>query len=172
MSFYAASNLPEVISDEGVLTRYRDLVPTLMIDNEAVIPWYPGEGERSPFLLPMDTATTWGWARLVFGAFRLGAQRGLCERVSQRTERAERRRTQRAQLPPRDVTVVRLRRSHQSEKPGVGEKTKHRYRYPVRGHWRSQWYPSVEDHRPIWIDQHLRGPEGTELRGGERVTVV
>ena len=35
----------------------------------------------------------------------------------------------------------------------------HSYRYPVRGHWRNQWYPSIEGHKPIWIDEHARGPD-------------
>jgi hypothetical protein len=173
LSFYATSSLEEVISDEQTLARCRGLLPKLMIDNEAVVPWYPGEGNRTSYLLPMDTATTWGWARMVFATFRLGAQRGLCEQVQQRTERAERRRTQRAQLPARDVTVVRLRRRGWAEgTSATGSGAKHGHRYPVMGHWRDQWYPSVEDHRPIWINQHIRGPEGTELRDVDRVTIV
>lgn len=173
MSFYSSSDLSQVVHDEVELARVRRVMPGLMIDNEAVVPWYPGEGDRQPFLLPADTSTTYGWARLMFATFRLGGQSGLCEKVGQRTERPERRRTERAGLPARDVTVVRLRGSDRRDSSAVaGTGVRHGHRYPVRGHWRNHWYPSVQDHRPIWIDQHIRGPEGTELHGGDRVTVV
>ena len=40
---------------------------------------------------------------------------------------------------------------------------KHTYRYPVRGHWRNQWYPSTQSHKPIWIEDHIRGPHSAPL---------
>jgi hypothetical protein len=49
---------------------------------------------------------------------------------------------------------------------------RYRHRWIVRGHWRNQYYPSRGDHRPIWIDPHLAGPEGKPLLGGERVNVL
>jgi hypothetical protein len=48
----------------------------------------------------------------------------------------------------------------------------YQHRWIVRGHWRNQWYPSRNDHRPIWIDPHLAGPEDKPLLGGERVNVL
>jgi hypothetical protein len=48
----------------------------------------------------------------------------------------------------------------------------YRHRWIVRGHWRNQYYPSRGDHRPIWIDPHLAGPEHLPLLGGERVNVL
>lgn len=30
-------------------------------------------------------------------------------------------------------------------------------RHWVRGHWRSQWYPSIEEHKTIWIDGFIKG---------------
>jgi hypothetical protein len=172
MSFYSASNLDRAISDPQLLARCRTIVPKLIVDNEAVVPWYPGEGENEAFLLPMSAETTYGWARLVFATFRLGAQRGLCEQAKHRTERPERRRTARAQLPERDVMVLRLRRSEHDPQVQVGVGREYTCRWPVRGHWRQQWYPSVQDHRPIWINQHIKGPDDAPLRGGERVTMI
>lgn len=172
MSFYSLPNMDAIVTDPVKLVETRRFMASLMIDNEVVVPWYPGEGDRDQFVLPETMELTSGWARLVFATFRLAAQRGLCEQMEQRTERAERRRTERAGLPARDVTVVRLRGAQHSSGGAAGSGVRHGHRYPVRGHWRNQWYPSVEDHRPIWIEQHIRGPEGTELRGGERVTVV
>lgn len=172
ISFYSWSNLDHVIADPAVRSRYKQLVPDLMIDNEAVVPWYPGEGDREPFVLSPESLTTYGWARMVFATFRVGAQRGLCEHHQERTPRPERRRTEKAGLAPRDVTVVRLRSRRTTGGSPTEPGRKHGHRYPVRGHWRSQWYPSVKDNRPIWIDPHIRGPEGAELIVGERVTVM
>lgn len=55
---------------------------------------------------------------------------------------------------------------------GRGATREYRHRWIVRGHWRNQYYPSRNDHRPIWIDPHLAGPEDKPLLGGERVNVL
>lgn len=74
------------------------------------------------------------------------------------------------------VRYIDLRRArteppdHAPERPtGTRE---YRHRWVVRGHWRNQYYPSRNDHRPIWIDPHLAGPEDKPLLGGERVNVL
>ena len=43
----------------------------------------------------------------------------------------------------------------------AGSGGKHSHRYPVRGHWRQQWYPSVQSRKPIWIDEHTRGSDSS-----------
>lgn len=69
----------------------------------------------------------------------------------------------------KDVTVITLRRSRDGYLPpdgdGEGVLT---YQFVVRGHWRNQWYPSLKDHRQVWIAPYVKGPEGTELRVTER----
>lgn len=39
----------------------------------------------------------------------------------------------------------------------------YRHRWIVHGHWRNHWYPSRQTHRPIWIDQHVKGPDGAPI---------
>jgi hypothetical protein len=39
----------------------------------------------------------------------------------------------------------------------------YQHRWYVRGHWRNAWYPSRQDHRPVWIDPHLKGPDGAPI---------
>lgn len=48
----------------------------------------------------------------------------------------------------------------------------YKHRWGVRGFWRNHWYPSLDTHRAIWIEAHIRGPEGAPLIGGERVFLV
>lgn len=91
--------------------------------------------------------------------------------------RAARRRIERLD-PVLDPTVryidLRRARTEPTDRPdGVGTSTReYRHRWIVRGHWRNQYYPSRNDHRPIWIDPHFAGPEGKPLLGGERVNVL
>lgn len=80
--------------------------------------------------------------------------------------------------PNLDPTVryidLRRARTEPSEHPDEQHTTtrEYRHRWIVRGHWRNQYYPSRNDHRPIWIDPHLAGPEDKPLLGGERVNVL
>lgn len=43
--------------------------------------------------------------------------------------------------------------------------SKHRFRYPVSGHWRNQWYGSMDARyqKHIWIRPHFRGPEIADI---------
>lgn len=61
-------------------------------------------------------------------------------------------------LDKRDVTVIRLRRSREFQdiEPSGRQLT---VQFPVRGHWRNQWYPSIEEHRQVWIAPYIKGPE-------------
>ncbi|MEV6712709.1 hypothetical protein AB0M48_11775 [Lentzea sp. NPDC051208] len=92
--------------------------------------------------------------------------------------RAARRRIERLD-PVLDPTVryidLRRARTEPSDRPDedFGNGTReYRHRWIVRGHWRNQYYPSRNDHRPIWIDPHFAGPEDKPLLGGERVNVL
>lgn len=70
---------------------------------------------------------------------------------------------------------LRRARTEPSERPDddTANRTRnYRHRWIVRGHWRNQYYPSRNDHRPIWIDPHLAGPDDKPLLGGERVNVL
>lgn len=52
---------------------------------------------------------------------------------------------------------------------GSGSGREHRNQWLVNGHWRNQWYPSVQEHRPVWISPYLKGPEGAPILTGEKV---
>lgn len=102
------------------------------------------------------------WAQLVAAFFRfineeyVAVERGTGSRQGQR-------RRQRAKLST-DVTLVRLRRS--ASPSTRSEDPQHReydHRFVVHGHWRNQWYPSINDHRPKWIRAYVKGPEDAPL---------
>ncbi len=72
-------------------------------------------------------------------------------------------------LDPNLLTAVRyvqLRHRgvpRQDDGPGEDAGRGYRHRWIVRGHWRQHWYPSRGAHRPIWIDSHVKGPDGAPL---------
>ncbi|MEV6871666.1 hypothetical protein [Amycolatopsis sp. NPDC051128] len=42
----------------------------------------------------------------------------------------------------------------------------------MRWHWRNQWYPLRGEHRPVWINPHVKGPQDAPLRTGDTVHVL
>jgi hypothetical protein len=84
--------------------------------------------------------------------------------------RAARRRLERAGYrEPPAVRIIRLRRIEHA--PGGHEDREYHVRWIVRGHWRNQWFPARQLHRPVWIAPHLKGPADAPLIGGEKVNV-
>lgn len=82
----------------------------------------------------------------------------------------DRPRRKRAARVHRDRTptlhVVQLRRSgttHQRASELGGSHLDWDHRWLVRTHWRNQWYPSIQQHRPKLILEHIKGPEDKPL---------
>jgi hypothetical protein len=81
------------------------------------------------------------------------------------------RRAQRLDFTPR-VSIVHLRRSvHHGSEPS-DEHHEWSHRWIVRGHWRKQWYPSLQIHQPVWIHEHIKGPDGAPLIVKEKMFSV
>lgn len=84
-------------------------------------------------------------------------------------DRAAKKRLRRAGHEPAPVRVIELRRPKVTGiEPGESGRS-YSHRWITRGHWRQQWYPAREVHRPVWIAPHVKGPEGAPLIGGEKV---
>jgi hypothetical protein len=88
--------------------------------------------------------------------------------------RSDMRRMRRDDIEPSPVQVVTLRRPDRprSESDPGGGGREYRHQWIVRGHWRRQWYPSRQDHRPVWIAPHLAGPEDAPLLRRDAVVNV
>lgn len=81
--------------------------------------------------------------------------------------RASQKRLRRAGQEPKPVRVIELRRPVGGGS-GDGQREYH-HQWIVRGHWRQQWYPGRQVHRPVWIAPHIKGPEGAPMIGCEKV---
>jgi hypothetical protein len=69
------------------------------------------------------------------------------------------------------VRIIRLREpaSHSS---GQGGSVEWSHRWIVGKHWRNQWYPSDQTHRPKLIDSYVKGPEDKPLKVRETVKAL
>ena len=80
-----------------------------------------------------------------------------------RVPRAERRRLKKQQQHEPEIRVVTLRR--ESYPSGKGESAVDwDWKWLVRGHWRNQWYPSLRDHKPVFVAPYVKGPEDKPLK--------
>lgn len=85
-------------------------------------------------------------------------------RVHVKPHRAARRSAARAGVVAGDTTVLTLRRGTTGPHDGGEHEDAHySHRFIVRGHWRNQWYSSLDTHRQIWIAPFLKGPDDLPL---------
>jgi hypothetical protein len=133
------------------------LDPTLKWQPLHITPWW--FGQECPEELKAQ-ATWWSKCQTLM---RLMMQQ-IAVREEQEAPRATRRRWQR-DLPDKPapyIVVVRLRRP-KSHPTGDEHPVEWKQRWIVSGHWRNQWFPSLQAHRQIWISDYVKGPEDKPL---------
>lgn len=104
--------------------------------------------------------------RWIYTAFYLMAQR-LSITYDQDVDRATRRRAEREQTSvPASIRVISLRRMEQAKQKAGGEQAsiEWHWQWEVRGHWRNQYYRSTGDHRPVFVEAYIKGPEDKPLK--------
>lgn len=64
------------------------------------------------------------------------------------------------------VRVVQLRKRHYNLTSSAEHEADREYtcQWVVRGHWRQQWYPSLQRNQPKWIAPYVKGPEDKPLK--------
>lgn len=81
----------------------------------------------------------------------------------------------RASRPAPEVSIVDLRRRlvpEQDPAESNGEGRTYRHRWVVEGHWRQQAYgPGRTQRRPVFIEPHIKGPDGAPMLPTTRVNV-
>jgi hypothetical protein len=108
------------------------------------------------------TGAEWWW-KLVQTTFRL-MQQPIAVKHQQRPDRTTRREAKKLSFPDEQtVVVVRLRREDSERHDPSGEDANYSHRFIVNGHWRNQWYPSIDGHRQIWISPYVKGDPGLPL---------
>lgn len=86
--------------------------------------------------------------------------------------RPARKRIERAGGRVSDVRLITLRHKPRPRPEGESTPVDWKHRWVVDGHWRNQWYPSRKRHKPKYIHEYMKGPEGAPLLGAEKVRVL
>lgn len=177
VTYYAdVSGMVDVAIQRGLITerdalRFRTRAGRLMIDNESQSPFSPNplpivdSGGRE--VSPAESMGVFRWLAVLKTTWLLMTQ-PVASVTDAHYDRAARRRIQKQGKEPPVVRVINLRRQHGAGGGGASDRERH-HQWIVRGHWRQQWYPVREVHRPVWIAPHIKGPEGLPLLGGEKV---
>lgn len=142
--------------------------PDLPVLDAADRDWEPAPDGR--FCIDETTAHTRVCAAIAYSFWRIQAQ-PLASVAAAPLDRAARRRALRASIR-HDTRVVMLRRTSPVAEPSDGEpKWHYRVRFVVRGHWRRLIDRDGHPYR-IWINAHIKGPDGAPLLHGEKVAVL
>lgn len=82
----------------------------------------------------------------------------------QRANRATRKRYERERKIETPLIRVILLRAKKTASGKEQREVEWSCRWIVRGHWRQQWYPSLSNHKAIWIIPYIKGPEDKPLK--------
>ncbi|BDZ52338.1 hypothetical protein GCM10025867_51460 (plasmid) [Frondihabitans sucicola] len=77
-----------------------------------------------------------------------------------------------APAPTRPVNLVYRRTERPAPTTSGVQPREWTHRWPVRGFYRRQWYPSLQEHRTIWVAAHVRGPADKPIVATPQVNVV
>jgi hypothetical protein len=86
--------------------------------------------------------------------------------------RAKKKRQVAGSEPQSGIRVLSLRNADHGRyelDAATGRKVRQHW---VRGHWRNQWYSSLQDNRAIWIDGHVKGDASAGIVTGPKVLVA
>jgi hypothetical protein len=108
----------------------------------------------------------------LFAAMLAFLQQKIVIPVRQAAPRSFRRQAAREQreLPP--LNVIKLRHHIYKKTDGEPHEVDWAWQWLVKGHWRDQWYPSIQRHQPIWISPYMKGPEDKPFKDSERIFAV
>lgn len=152
---------------DEVKAMMKGALPRFTYDHESVAP-FSDTALKTATVTGEEPSSDSGLGVDVLKAAWLLMAQPLAELSDVEPDRAARKRLRRASQEPKPVRVIELRRPQRSEGAAAGGREYH-HAWVVRGHWRQQWFPKREVHRPVWIAPHIKGPEGAPLIGGEKV---
>ena len=127
------------------------------------------EMDRDPFDMEMIAYDLYTKrSRFQFAALIFAGQKVL--KVSE-PRMAPRGMRKRGEVISNDYRVVSLRAHHYEQRrdQAGGGPIDWSCRWLVRGHWRNQFYPASDDHRTIWIEPHVKGPDDKPMKSSKVV---
>lgn len=136
-----------------------------------------GSGAIDPSEANLVAETTASWMQTVRATWLLMRSTGdkaIADIAEEPLPRTLRRQAQRQGMDSSPVTVVRLHQRRVPQREAAHASGYHvSVRSHVTGHVRWQPYPSRDAIEPIWIEPHVRGPEGAPFKQQhQKVTVL
>ena len=114
--------------------------------------------------LPGRELDTLHEARWVYTALYMMSQK-LAMTVEHRPERQARKRVEKETTLVPMIRVVTLRRMEEDRKKDPkGNAVDWQWQWKVHHFWRRQWYPSEGVHKPVWIEDYIKGPIDRPLK--------
>lgn len=103
--------------------------------------------------------------RFIWSFWHISQQPKTATTTTATPDRATRRQAQRSSPNiDTDVQVITLRRKRKPEHATQnGDHRNYSHRFIVSGHWRNQWYPASQKHKPKYIDDYVKGPDDQPL---------
>ncbi|MEU1434007.1 hypothetical protein ABZ438_07900 [Streptomyces sp. NPDC005786] len=180
-----ADGAPTVVHGATWVVRDDGQGPYVWITAIAVTAGYDGLTLGGPALIPFSMAqylesvgasmtrdkNLFDYLMTTLRAAWLLMRQPLAESSEVLPNRAVRKRLSRMGYEPALVRLIELRRPRTASGEMGGGREYH-HQWIVRGHWRQQWHPKRQVHRPVWIAPHVKGPDGAPLIGGEKVNVL
>lgn len=94
----------------------------------------------------------------------LAAQESVAAASTERVDRPAAKRHVRAGFEVPTMRVLRLRHKRNPQQGETAAEVREwTHRWVVSGHWRNQWLPSEDRHRPTWIAPYVKGPDDKPL---------
>lgn len=156
-------------------SRLRQSMGPLTWDNECAVPY--GISKRFRFS-PGDSHygaadMSSPWFQTICSTWLLMNQPGVTEIESVHRSHASGQADRLEGLSTGPVRIIHLRRLLEHHDAPGSEPASREYtcRWLVRGHWRSQWFPKRQVHRPVWIAPHIKGPDDKPFRATDVVTL-
>lgn len=151
---------------DEVLSRVRDFEAVSDDTRKEIAKDYGLKADTSAYAKGRDT-DLYHEVRWTYTAIHLMSQK-LASTKKHAANRPVRRRLERDNVPLepfyRLVTLRRL--AEEQEKHGAAQdrSVEWQWQWRVHGHGRWQWFPSIQDHKYIWIEDYIKGPTDKPLK--------
>lgn len=99
-------------------------------------------------------------------------QQKILAPVCQIPPRQYRRKAEREERKIPTINIIKLREIIHHGEEGEHRDVEWTCQWLVRGHWRDQWYRSLQRNQPIWIAPHIKGPPDKPFKGAPRLFTV
>lgn len=134
------------------------------------LPWRNGDSLGS--IRPTDHVAPYapGVIRIIAAIGLFMQQRVVVSHIAHASRNVYKQTLIRTGKEPPELRIVKLRANESRiYERSESEGREWSMRWVVRGHWRSQWFPTKKAHSQVWIAPYIKGPEGKPVIGSRKI---